>query len=240
MISSRNRLQIAMLVSAVLHAALAWATLSSRSHARTETATTAQRSSSRVEGRAPLRVRLIALDSLAIASDASLRVEQPAAPSTRARMRGATRPGSPFNPSAERHQASILSHNPDSAGPPVPPEPLQPSTFNSSTSSSNAAAIGSAGGRDDAAWLADLHRRLNAAAQKCYPPRARRLRLRGEMSVLFALNEQGEASRVQLARSSGSAILDEAATECVLRGALPAPGRPGEYGPVTIKFAEQP
>jgi TonB family protein len=59
------------------------------------------------------------------------------------------------------------------------------------------------------------------------------------VSLFFALNEQGEAKQVQLAHSSGSAILDEAAMDCVLRGALPAPGRPGAYGPVTIKFAGQ-
>jgi protein TonB len=95
------------------------------------------------------------------------------------------------------------------------------------------------GSPDNGQWLADLHQRLKDAAQKCYPPSARRLRLQGEADLVFALDERGEARNVHLARSSGSSILDRAATECVLRGALPAPGRPGQYGPVTIKFTEK-
>lgn|GEM_PF-3049167 len=247
MISNRNRLQVAMLVSAVLHAALAWTTLSRRSHGRTEAVTTAVRPASRAEGRAPFRVRLLALDAVASDGERGFRADAPPATSTGARLRGAARTGSRFIRSVEPVQAPVLSQDPEPAGLPRPSQAAsdwageagQPSALGSSNASTNATANGSAVGRDDTGWLADLHRRLNAAAQSCYPPSARRLRLQGEVSLFFALNEQGEAKRVQLAHSSGSAILDEAAMDCVLRGALPAPGRAGEYGPVTIKFAEQ-
>ncbi len=87
-------------------------------------------------------------------------------------------------------------------------------------------------------WLAELHQRLKASAERCYPSSAKRFRLQGEVDLFFALNEQGAVTHARLNRSSGSAILDEAATQCVLQGALPAPGRPGEYD-VTIKFGDE-
>src|SRR5262249_51913079 len=72
--------------------------------------------------------------------------------------------------------------------------------------------------------LAELHQRLASSAQRCYPPAARRLRLRGEVGLYFCLGADGLAQSQALRGSTGSALLDRAALECVLAGALPAPG----------------
>src|SRR5262249_27209600 len=239
-----------MLASAFLHAALAW-TIGGRFHPGME-AVRAAPPPIRAEGGALVRVRLLALEAAASGTEPSLRVDDQRPPEKKgARVRGPPRLGS-LRAAVDERQAAISPQAPEASEAPPSADELkdwtpQPSqggpesaTETSSPPSGRGGSVPAVSGLDDAGWLAELHRRLNAAAQKCYPPRARRLRLRGEVSLLFALNAQGEASRVELARSSGSPILDEAATECVLRGALPAPGRPGDYGPVTIKFSEQP
>jgi protein TonB len=71
--------------------------------------------------------------------------------------------------------------------------------------------------------------RLSAAALRCYPPEAVRFRLAGEAQLSFCLSAEGQASAVKLSRSSGSEVLDRAAAECVLPGALPLPGAAGCY-----------
>src|SRR5262249_24079316 len=73
-----------------------------------------------------------------------------------------------------------------------------------------AQAVGEASDR-----VAELHRRLAESAQRCYPSAARRLRLRGEVGLHFCLSEQGRASVASLRGSTGSALLDAAARECV-------------------------
>jgi len=86
--------------------------------------------------------------------------------------------------------------------------------------------------------VAELHRRLAESAQRCYPSTARRLRLRGEVGLHFCLSEQGRVSVASLRGSTGSALLDAAARECVLAGALPAPGIAGCYD-VPVKFSDR-
>ena len=86
--------------------------------------------------------------------------------------------------------------------------------------------------------VAELHRRLAESARHCYPSTARRLRLRGEVGLHFCLSEHGRASVASLRGSTGSALLDAAARECVLDGALPAPGIAGCYD-VPIKFSDR-
>ncbi len=85
------------------------------------------------------------------------------------------------------------------------------------------------GGRGSAPEIAELHQRLAAAALRCYPDAARRFRARGEVVVSFCLDGTGNATDVARVASSGSALLDRAATECVLPGALPVPGAAGCY-----------
>src|SRR5262245_9605825 len=69
--------------------------------------------------------------------------------------------------------------------------------------------------------LSVLASRLAAAALRCYPAAAVRFRLRGEALLAFCLREDGASRSVSLVRSSGSPLLDRAALECVLPGALP-------------------
>ncbi len=65
--------------------------------------------------------------------------------------------------------------------------------------------------------------RLEQAALRCYPERARRFGLRGETRVSFCLSGAATTERVAVTSSSGSGTLDAAATDCVLPGAQPFP-----------------
>ncbi len=68
--------------------------------------------------------------------------------------------------------------------------------------------------------------RLRAAAERCAP----RARLRGETrtaQIRFCVGAAGQATSIELTRSSGSALLDEAALGCVVPGAQPYPAGAG-------------
>jgi TonB family protein len=84
--------------------------------------------------------------------------------------------------------------------------------------------------------LGELHQRLSDSARRCYPPAAARLGLRGEVQLHFCLSRDGAALVADLWGSTGSSLLDRAARECVLAGALPVSGIPGCYE-VPILFA---
>lgn len=99
-------------------------------------------------------------------------------------------------------------------------------------------AVGEAGGSAPNLAVQELHRRLAAAARRCYPTAARRFRARGTVTLSFCLDPAGAAS-TSLARGSGFALLDRAATDCVLPGALPLPGAAGCYT-VPVVFGEVP
>ncbi len=86
--------------------------------------------------------------------------------------------------------------------------------------------------------LLELHQRLASAARRCYPGTAHRLRQRGTVQLHFCLSPQGTASTSTLEGTTGSGLLDRAALECVLPGALPAPGMPGCYD-VAIRFDDE-
>jgi len=83
--------------------------------------------------------------------------------------------------------------------------------------------------------LFELHQRLSSAARRCYPSTASRLRQRGTVQLHFCLTPQGSASISKLEGTTGSALLDRAALECVLPRALPAPDMDGCYD-VVIRF----
>lgn len=83
--------------------------------------------------------------------------------------------------------------------------------------------------------LGELHRRLAEAAVRCYPAAAGRLRLRGTVPVRFCLDAQGTASALSLVGTSGSALLDRSALECVVPGAEPLPALPGCFE-VPVRF----
>jgi TonB family protein len=75
--------------------------------------------------------------------------------------------------------------------------------------------------------LGELHHRLAEAAARCYPQAARRFRLQGEVPVHFCLDAAGTATALSLEGSTGSALLDRSALECVVQGAAPLSGFEG-------------
>lgn len=68
---------------------------------------------------------------------------------------------------------------------------------------------------------AELSRRLQAVAARCYPAAARRFRQTGEAEVRFCLDAAGVLAEATVSRSSGSDLLDQAARGCVVPGAAP-------------------
>ena len=77
--------------------------------------------------------------------------------------------------------------------------------------------------------LLEIRKRIEAS--KRYPPLARERGIEGIVSLLFELNEDGGIKRVEIVRSSGQRILDEAAVEAV-KAAQPFP-----YYPHPIRLA---
>jgi TonB family protein len=71
--------------------------------------------------------------------------------------------------------------------------------------------------------LALIQAQLAKAAQGCYPKAARRLGLQGEAKVRFCVGADGQAGAVAVEASSGEELLDQAASECVVRRAAPFP-----------------
>jgi protein TonB len=85
-------------------------------------------------------------------------------------------------------------------------------------------------------WAA-VHARLRAAARRCYPPAARRFRLRGSAQVRLCAGPGGQVAQVDVVRSSGHRLLDVAARSCVVPAARPMPVEQGCY-PLEVRFDE--
>lgn len=94
-----------------------------------------------------------------------------------------------------------------------------------------------AGGGDGANVSEELHRRLVAAARSCYPTAAKRLRLEGQARLTFCLDERSSIRSRRIDASTGTAVLDRAALECVLDRASPLQAPPGCYT-VPVRFGE--
>jgi TonB family protein len=85
--------------------------------------------------------------------------------------------------------------------------------------------------------LGALHQRLADSARRCYPPAAARLRLSGEAELSFCVLPGGASVRgLSLSRSTQQPLLDRAASECVVPGALPLPVGEGCYR-VPVRFS---
>ena len=106
------------------------------------------------------------------------------------------------------------------------PAPAEGTASGGATSGPGPAGVGG-GGPGPSSLLGELHRRLAEAARRCYPPAAQRFRLQGEVPVHFCLDAQGQATALRLEGSTGSALLDRSALECVVPGAAPLPGLEG-------------
>ncbi len=100
--------------------------------------------------------------------------------------------------------------------------------------SANAGA-GAGGGAGAGVDGSALHARLAAAALRCYPKAAQRYGLTGEAAVRLCLTHEGTAAGVELVHSSGSTLLDQAALDCVIPGALPLP-RGSECFRLPVRF----
>ena len=72
-----------------------------------------------------------------------------------------------------------------------------------------------------------LSRRLQQVALRCYPAAARRFRQTGEAQVRFCLDGTGALRDTTVIHSTGSELLDHAASGCVVPGAAP-------FGPETF------
>lgn len=85
--------------------------------------------------------------------------------------------------------------------------------------------------------IATLSSRLSSAARTCYPPAAKRMRLRGEVTLRFCLDGGGRAVSLEVEHGSGSPLLDRAALECVVPRALPVRDAGGCFS-LPVRFGE--
>jgi protein TonB len=81
----------------------------------------------------------------------------------------------------------------------------------------------------DAAYLINWREKIEYYGNKYYPDQARNRNLSGEVLVLVAVKSDGSLEKVQIERSSGIKILDEAAIQTV-HLAAPFPPFPQEMG----------
>ena len=70
-----------------------------------------------------------------------------------------------------------------------------------------------------------LHAALAESARRCYPAAAKRFHLTGEAQLAFCLDASGGLKSTTLASSTGQSVLDAAAKDCVIAGAMPLPAR---------------
>ena len=108
-----------------------------------------------------------------------------------------------------------------------------PSALQPSKSETPKAAVQSQAGPLRSAYLADIKRRLEA--RKTYPRQARRRRQQGTVTMHFAVARNGALNRVQVSRSSGHALLDQAAMSLV-RDVSPFPPPPKHLAAATLEL----
>ena len=161
------------------------------------------------------------------------------APAPKAGARVAALPGNEAPAPSRPAALPSAVESPASTGEPGGGAVVPAGGGSSSSSSGGVAAPGptsSSGGGGAPRSTGLLMARLTAAALRCYPAEAVRFRLSGEARLSFCLGDDGRASAVAVARSSGSEVLDRAASDCVLPGALPLPGAAGCYE-LPVRFA---
>jgi outer membrane biosynthesis protein TonB len=127
----------------------------------------------------------------------------------------------------------------DAPGTPGPDTSGQPAEGSAPSPGKDAGARGGRGGDSRRApvgprsLLAELGRRLAQSAARCTPAEAARLGWSKDgglaVPVHFCLDAAGRPSDVGLQGSTGSDLLDRAARDCVVPGAVPLPPAPGCY-----------
>src|SRR5262249_22611014 len=93
------------------------------------------------------------------------------------------------------------------------------------------------GGQSSASLLAALSQKLAASAARCAPAEVVRTAHHAVPGVPlhFCIDAAGRPSEVGLLGTTGSDVLDRAARDCVVPGALPLPPVPGCYT-VEVRF----
>lgn len=87
----------------------------------------------------------------------------------------------------------------------------------------------------DAAYLADWRQRLEAVGNKYYPEASVRYGLYGDLRLLVVIRKDGSLEDIQVLKSSGYAVLDEAALK-IVRMAAPYSPFPPELAATTDKL----
>jgi len=91
----------------------------------------------------------------------------------------------------------------------------------------------------DQSAIAEIARRLGSVAASCYPYAAVRSNIEGTTRLRFCIGDKGEPRDVQVMGSSGTAVLDSAATDCVLPRAAPFSAASRVCVTVPVKFELQ-
>ena len=91
----------------------------------------------------------------------------------------------------------------------------------------------------DTSAVGEIVRRLRSAAASCYPYAAVRSNLEGTTRLRFCIGAKGEPRTVEVVNSSGSALLDGAAVDCVLPSAMPFPAISRPCVTVPVRFELQ-
>lgn len=87
----------------------------------------------------------------------------------------------------------------------------------------------------DAAYLADWRQRLEAVGNKYYPEASVRYGLYGDLRLLVVIHKNGNLEDIRILKSSGYAVLDEAAIK-IVRLAAPYSPFPSELAATTDKL----
>ncbi|WP_239017346.1 energy transducer TonB [Seongchinamella sediminis] len=87
----------------------------------------------------------------------------------------------------------------------------------------------------DAAYLADWRQRLEAVGNKYYPEASVRYGLYGDLRLLVVIRKDGSLEDIRVLKSSGYAVLDEAALK-IVRMAAPYAPFPAELAATTDKL----
>ena len=87
----------------------------------------------------------------------------------------------------------------------------------------------------DAAYLADWRQRLEAVGNKYYPEASVRYGLYGDLQLLVVIRKDGNLEEVRVLKSSGYAVLDEAALK-IVRMAAPYSPFPADLAATTDKL----
>lgn len=118
---------------------------------------------------------------------------------------------------------------PNVAPPPPPPAPAQ----SASTAGEQGARPALLPSRERNEYIATLMAWLNRHKQ--YPTEARRARVQGVATVRFTIDPQGRVLDAAITKSSGQALLDEAALDVFTRAnPVPAIPRAMAQGPLTL------